>query len=219
MHDADVRRVLLLADMLAHLDRADGVELSLPAGQFAVVLPVHLDSVRKALFGDAACDEIALLGRQRDADGAYPVVPCGVQDQRTPATAHVEQSPVAPQVELAADHVEFRGLRIVQRLAVVAVERRRVRHVLVQQQPIELVREVVVVRDCGLVAVAGVQPPGQPRLGHRPFRRRGERAEARGGPDPLARRHPRRRRPRPPHPPRPPQAVGEITLDVDIPVT
>ena len=54
MHDADVRRVLLLADMLSHLDRVDGVELSLPAGQFAVVLPAHLDSVGEALFGDAA---------------------------------------------------------------------------------------------------------------------------------------------------------------------
>ena len=144
---------------------------------------------------------------------------CGVADQRPPAAADVEQSHARLQVELAADHVQLRGLRIVQRLAVAGIERRRVRHVLVEQQFVELVGQVVVVRDRRDIALAGVQAPRQPRLGRGPPRRRADGAEPgrqRGGLHLLPLTEPRGRRPRPADRPRPPQPVGEIALDVEI---
>ena len=218
---ADVGRVLLLADVLAHLDRADRVELRSLVRQFAVVLQAHLDPV-----GRGPARRCGLRrSRAARADSVTPValhavVLGGVQDQRAPAAADVEQPHARLQVELAADQVELGGLRVVQRLVVVGEVRRRVRHVLVEQQLVEVVGQVVVVRDRGAVAVAGVQAPGQPRLGRRPLRRRADRAEPgrqRGGPHRSAATEPRTATAsRPTDRPRPPQAVGEVAVDVEI---
>jgi hypothetical protein len=161
-----------------------------------------------------------LFGGQGDTDRLHAVVLCGVQDQRPPAAADVEQPLPLLQAELAADYVQLRGLRVVQRLAVAAEKGRRVGHVLVQQQFVELVRQVVVVRDRRPVAPAGVQTTGQPGLRCGSRRRRTDGAEPggqRGGLDSLTRGHARRRRPRPADSPRPPQPVAEVALDVDAP--
>ncbi len=163
---------------------------------------------------------VALLGRQRDAGGVHAVVLGGVQDQRAPAAADIEQAHARLEIELAADQVELGPLRVGQRLVRAGEVRARVGHRLVEQQPVEVVGQVVVVRDRRAVAAAGVQPAAQPGLGRRRLRGRADGAEpggrARGGQlgpraegDAAARAGAGQL-------PGPPEAVGEVALDVDV---
>jgi len=85
----------------------------------------------------------------------------GVQDHRAPATAHVEQLLPGRQPQLAAHQIELVGLRVVHRVA--GASRRPgevaagIGHVLIEQQMVEVVAQVVVVADRGLVAGLAVQ--------------------------------------------------------------
>ena len=62
----DVRRVVAGADVLAHLEGADGVEV-VALGDLAVVLEPDLDPVLQAALGDPGVDELLLLRGDRHA--------------------------------------------------------------------------------------------------------------------------------------------------------
>lgn len=220
--NADVSRIQLLSDMLAHLDGTDRVEgrRRRQVAEVAVVLQTNLDAVGQAAVGGASDGEIALLSRQRDTGGAHAVALCRVQDQRSPATPDIQQMHAWFQAELATDQIQLRGLRIVQRLARVGEIGRRVRHVVVEQQPVEVVGQVVMMGDDGPIAALGVQPAGQLRLGLRGFGRQTHR--------PQPHHTQRRRRPgaqsyrrtgarvRSGQPPGPAQTLGQVTIDIDV---
>jgi hypothetical protein len=132
LEDRDVTRILPLPHVLAHLDGGDGVERRGHI-EIAVVLQPNLDAVAQTPLGGASDGEIALLGRQRDPAGANAITACRVQDQRAPTTPDVQQPHPRFELQLATDHVQLRGLRIVQRLALAGEIRRRVGHVVVEQ--------------------------------------------------------------------------------------
>jgi hypothetical protein len=89
----------------AHLDRGHRVE-RWPA-QLPVVQQSHLDPVAEPGLGHPRQHVVAPLGGQGDAGGVHAVVLGGVQDERAPTAADVEQPPAGAQVELAADQVEL----------------------------------------------------------------------------------------------------------------
>ena len=119
---------LLLADVLGHADRRDGVE-PLTAEQ-AVVLQPDLDPVGDAGLGDPLASERRLGLADGDADDGHVVVRGGVDGHRAPAAPDVEHPPagVVVEPELAADQL------VLGRLGVGEVRRRldeagaRVRH-------------------------------------------------------------------------------------------
>ena len=102
------------------------------------------------------------------------------QPQPTSSSRHPGLQP-----ELAADQVELVALRVghgVRRVGARPVAA-RVRHRRVEQQPVEVVREVVVVRDRAPVAQRGVPPPPQLRLRRGRGGPTSEHAEPGGGAD------------------------------------
>ena len=156
--DGGVDGVLALPHVLAHLDRTHRIEGLAGVGELTVVLQAHLHAVGEAALGDAFRDEITLLGREGHADRAHAVVLGGVQDQRAPPAPDVEQAHARPQVELAADEIQLGALGVHERLAGVGEVRRGVGHRVVEQQFVEVVRQVVMVGDRGPVASFRVQP-------------------------------------------------------------
>jgi hypothetical protein len=102
--------VVVLPDVLAHLDAGDGVEGAV--GDLAVVLQPDLDPVGQSELRDAGEAECPLLGGQRDAHGRDAVVRRGVDEQRGPAAADVQQPHPRPEAELAADQVQLVPLRV-----------------------------------------------------------------------------------------------------------
>ena len=82
----------------------------------------------------------------------------GVDQQRAPAAADVEQPLAGLEAQLGADQLELALLRGFQRLAGVGEVRARVDHARAEEKPVEVVRDVVVVLDRGLVARERVQP-------------------------------------------------------------
>jgi hypothetical protein len=159
----DVGRVVGLADVLAHLHRRDGVVRTV--GDGAVVLQPDLHPVAQTALGDPGVDERLLLGRDRDAGDLRTEVLGGVQAQRAPATADVEEPIAVLEPELAAHQVELRGLCLLEGHVGALVVAGRVRHVPVEDQRVELVGEVVVVTDRLPVTGQAVQAPADPGLG------------------------------------------------------
>ena len=100
---------------------------------------------------------LVLVLRKRDAVRVHAVVLGGVEDEPAPAAADVEETLPGRQAELAADVVELRDLRVVERLRVVPEVRARVHHALVEPHAVERVADVVVVRDVGAVGAPLVQ--------------------------------------------------------------
>src|SRR4051812_11952942 len=166
----DVRRVAPLADVLAHLQRADGVEGAFVGRHhLAVVLEPDLDPSLEPALADAGVDEPLLLARDRDPHDLRAEVLRGVQRERPPAAADVEQGTAGSEVELAADQVELRALRRLDALPVgvarvVSVIAAGVGHRGVEQQGVEVVGKVVVVTDRAPVALPAVQTPSHAGL-------------------------------------------------------
>ena len=110
----EVGRQLRRADVLDHPDARDlvvGAVVGVP-----VVGEPDLDVVLEPRLAHARAREFGLRRRDRHADGADAVVGGGVDDERAPAAADVEQALAGLQVQLAADDVELAGLRGVERL-------------------------------------------------------------------------------------------------------
>ena len=165
------------ADVLEHPDRADGVERAV--AHVAVVLHPDLDAILEPGLPNRAPRPVGLTLRERDADRADAVVLRRVHDHAAPATADVEQAHARLEAELAAHELVLRRLRVFQG----AVRRRphaaRVRHRRSEDHAVEVVGDVVVVRDGGRVALLAVAAAVQACL----FGRRRQRTQARGAGD------------------------------------
>ncbi len=135
---------VLPADRLDHLDRD---ELRVAPAQVAVVLDQHLDAVFEAGRAHALARHGVLLCRDRGGGHAAAVLPGGMDGERAPAAADLDEMVVGAQLELAADPVELRELGLVQRHPRLLEQRARVGHRLVEEEPEHVVAEVVVRRD------------------------------------------------------------------------
>ncbi len=151
-----VRQVLGGADVLGHADAGDGVEGAVR--DLAVVLQADLDPVGETGVGDPAAGQGDLLRRDGDADRVHAVVLGGVQQQRAPAAADVQQPHAGPQAQLAADQVELGRLGVLQAPALRRPVRAGVHHRGAEHEAVEVVADVVVVADRRAVAAAAVQP-------------------------------------------------------------
>ena len=150
------------ADVLEHADRADGVVRTVV--HVAEVGEAHLDAVAQAALGGPLAGQLGLRTRERDADGVHAVVLGRVQQHAAPPTADVEEAHAGLEVELAADELVLVRLGVLQRGGVVVPHRAGVCERRPEHHPVEVVGDVVVVRDRGGVALARVTPALQPRL-------------------------------------------------------
>ncbi len=214
------RRVLGVTDVLAHLDRGDGVvraALAVP-----VVLAHHPHPFAQAALAHPLADVRRLFPGQRDGGDLCPVPFGGVQGERAPAAADVQQPGAGHEVQLAADQLQLGPLGVGGGEAGLLARpvAAGVGHGLVEEQGVEVVGQVVVVADGGPVAGPAVQAAAQPRLGGGSGRRRAHDPEAYGRGEragPVGGREPRRARaPLAGGRPHRPQALGEVALDVDL---
>ena len=143
--EAEVRRVVLHADVLGQPDRGDRVEAGLL--DVAVVHEPHLGEVVEPLLLDRLLRPRRLLARQRDAERLDAVLPRGVPDHAAPAAADVEQPLAGLEVELAGDQVVLLGLRLLERRVLGRVDRAGVGHRRAEDELVEAVGDVVVVVD------------------------------------------------------------------------
>jgi hypothetical protein len=90
--------------------------LAILSNEPSVVLHHDLDAVTEPQLRDPRPREPGLRLRQRHAQPGDPVVPGGVDQQRAPAAADVEQALALLERELAADQVELALLRGLERV-------------------------------------------------------------------------------------------------------
>ena len=137
--------------MLEHADRRDLVEAAVELG-----IGFHLDgdAVFQTLGADAFARERGLRFRQRDAVADDAVVLGRMDKHRAPAAADVEQPLARLQPELAADMVELVGLRLVDAVGEIGEIAAAVDHAFVEEEPVEVIRDVVVMLDRFLVGAA-----------------------------------------------------------------
>src|SRR5579875_1983931 len=175
---ADVARERGAADVLVHADARDLVEPAV--AELTVVGDADLDAVAEPMLGRTPAGERRLRPRQRDAGRAHAVVLGGVQHERAPAAADVEEPLPGLQRELAADHVELALLRVLEGVRGVAEVGTRVDEARSEHEPVEVVGDVVVVADRATVAHGRVAPVAvglDRRHGRSPERRRAGDAE------------------------------------------
>jgi hypothetical protein len=151
--------------VFVHADARDLVER--PVGELAVVADADLDPSGQARPLDALARRRGLGLRRRDADPAHAVALRGVQQQRAPAAADVQQPLAGRQLELGADQLELARLGCLQRLAGVREVRARIHQARAEQQPVEAVGEVVVMADRGAVARERVPAAARAHLDRR----------------------------------------------------
>jgi hypothetical protein len=161
--------------VLEHADRRDGVVR--PVRHVTVVLQPDLDEVAAARPVRPFAGQLGLLGRDRDADGAHAVLPRGVDHHAAPPAAHVEQAHSRAQPELGADELVLRALGLVEGRVRRWEVGAGIGHRLAEDEAVEVVRDVVVVRDRRRVSRTGVPRTGEVRLLGRRRRRQPQRAE------------------------------------------
>src|SRR5918992_2619914 len=129
--------------MLDHPDAGHRVEA------LAVELPIvhhpDLDPVAQAQLCRSAERDLGLRRRERDAQYARAMIGGGVDREASPAAAYVEYPLPRLQLELLADDLQLRLLRLLQSRCAVREECAAVRHTRIEEQREELRRQVVVV--------------------------------------------------------------------------
>jgi len=168
-------RVLRGADVLAHLHRGDRVVAVVQ--RVPVVLDPDLGAVPEAQAAGPLPDVAALLAGQRHAGHPDSVVLGGVDGQRTPAAAHIEQPLARLEAELAADQLELGALRIGQRGGARGPAGAGIGHAGVQDELVERGGQVVAAGDHGLVAGPAVQAAADAELAAGRCGRRAEELE------------------------------------------
>ncbi len=131
------------------LDHADGRHLVVARVTRHVPEVAVLDhaAVGQALALDARLRPRRLLAREGHAVRAHAVVLGGPDRQRAPAAADVEHGLAGREPELPAHEVELVHLRLLELAVRVAVVGARVDHQRVEEQRVEVVADVVMVRD------------------------------------------------------------------------
>ena len=137
------------ADLLEHADRGDLVEL---AFHLRKVLQDDLDPLLQAEARHLLARQRRLFLGQRHAGRLDAVMLRGMADQRAPAAADVEEAIARLQPQLAADHVELVRLRAGEIVVPVGLKvGAGIDHLGIEEEPVERVRDVVVVGDVPLV--------------------------------------------------------------------
>src|SRR5689334_5236367 len=167
--------------MLVHADRDDLVE-SLALRHVAVILTTDLGLLAQSLFGDAPARLFDLSLAQRNADRLDAVMFGGPAHKPAPAAADVEQSVARFQSQFPAEMIELLFLRRVEIFRAGFEIRAGIDHMAVEPEPVELVRDIVVVTHIG-----GILPPGVPPQSPD---QRPDMAQHRRMPDPLGERDP-----------------------------
>ncbi len=131
------------ADMLEHADRHDAIIL--PPGftivaQFEPYLLVQIRSLGPR-HGDRH-----LLGRQRNARHLCLGFARQMHRHATPAAADIQHTHAGRQIQLVGNMLLLRRLRLLQTHVRPSEIGTRILHVLVQEQPIQTLRQVVMVR-------------------------------------------------------------------------
>ena len=160
----EVGAELLLADRLEHLDRR---HLGVVAVVHSVVLLDDLHSVGETLHCDPLAGERRLLGGDRQAGDAAAGRTGSVQRESAPAAADLEHVIGDCELQLIADPLQLRALRVCERRIPLGEDPAGIGHRLVEHQLEELIAEVVVVRNVPSSAkqpVAAVRP--RPCLDH-----------------------------------------------------
>ena len=154
MHQLEVLRQVLDADVLDHLQAGDAVVLVARDGAVVEALDARL--VGEARLGDAGVAEGRLLLGNGDARRLRAEVLRRVHGEGSPPAADVEHLVARADHELAAHEVEFVVLRLLDGLGLVAEEARRVDHALAEEGLEEVVAAVVVLADDARVLRLGV---------------------------------------------------------------
>src|SRR4029078_6246116 len=97
-----------------------------------------------------------------------PVPGRGPEREASPAAADVEHPLALAQGQLAADRLELLLLRLLEGLRPAREDRAGVGHRVVEEEREELVRDVVVMADCPLVALLAVAAGARAQLRSRP---------------------------------------------------
>ncbi len=146
------------ADVLEHADaheRVPGPVLR----HLAVIERQHPAGLRQAGDLDALVGQLHLRPAQGDAGGVNAVLPGRVQDEAAPAAADVEEALPGLQAQLAADEVQLAELRRLEVGSAIGEVPAGVDHPAVEEEPVEVVRDIVMVADGFAVALHRVQPP------------------------------------------------------------
>ena len=194
VQDAEVLVEPLGADVLRHADRADGVERLAP--DLAVVEQADVDPVVDPGGLDPLPSQLRLGTADGDADNVGVVRRGCVDRHRAPSAADVEQTHPRPgiEAELAGHHVVLGLLCLLQRGGVIDEARTRVRHRRPEHDAVELVADVVVVRDGIGVPAQAVTPAPEAGLLRWRRQRPADHAEPAGRREPLTGDHRRRLR-------------------------
>ena len=155
--------------MLDHPDAGDGVE-PLPL-QRAIVGDAKLDAIGEVLFTCTLARVRDLRLREGDPEHLRPVALCGVNREAPPAAADVKDTLPRLQAQFGAHQVELRLLRLLERPGPAREDRAAVCHRGVEEEPEQLVADVVVMTDGARVARDRVAPAPEAKLGGRASRR------------------------------------------------
>ncbi len=146
LHPAEEGRIVGNAHVLDDADRRD---LVVPRVGREIAHVAILDEAAplEPLALDARGRPLRLLARQGDPVRLHPVVLGGPDAEAPPAATDVEHPLPRLQAELTADQVELLRLRLLELAVGVPVVRAGVDHQRVEEERVEVVGDVVVVRD------------------------------------------------------------------------
>ena len=159
LDDPEIVLQMTQTHVLEHANAGDPV-VGLHFVQIAVVAQQDLTAILQAAALDLLAGVLELLARQGDASGARAIVLRCAPDQRAPAAANIQKALTRRQPQLAQNVIEFLRLRDFQCIVRVSKIGTGVHHLGVQEQGVEVVRNIVVVLDCSAITIAAVT--GQP---------------------------------------------------------
>jgi len=145
---------ILVAHGLQHFDAGDLVELPRDG---AIVLEADADPVSESGLLHSACGLGVLLGGDGDGGDTAAVGGSGVNAEAAPATADFKHVISGCEVQFLAERVILRALSLLQSLVSAAKLRSGVSHRFVQPELIELVAQVVVLRDVAAAVLETVR--------------------------------------------------------------
>ena len=142
---------LVVADVLDHADRGDGIERS---RELAPVHHLHVYAIGETRRLDVLARELSLGRGQRHGLDEDTVATRRVDRERAPATADVEDMLALAQSELLAHELELGLLRLLERARPAREDRAAVGHRAIEEEGEEFVGDVVVVAHRARVALA-----------------------------------------------------------------
>ena len=150
----EVGRIVLDADVLHHAQRADAVESGFR--HIAIIHETDFGEVLKAFAFDPFLAPRDLLVREGHADYVN-AAPCGDDLHGPPAAADIQQPVSGLEAELVEHQVELGFLRGLQGVGRLVEQGARVRHGRPENEPVEVIRLVVMVADGRRIAGLAVR--------------------------------------------------------------